>query len=195
MRQLWRPVPTEHAFPSVTDWAADLGKWRKRFGSMSSPLPNALVDWAEALFAELIATMSERVLLHGDLHHGNILRADRQPWLPIDPKGLIGEPAYTTGALLRNPPPRLLNMDCPDRVLARRIEQLSDHLDLDRARVRGWALAQAVLAASWVLEDHGRGWSPGSPALSSWRPCEPGWGACCEVGLAGKSGTCCKNAV
>jgi streptomycin 6-kinase len=54
--------------------------------------------------------------------------------------------------------PHLLNMDCPDRVLARRIEQLSDHLELDRVRIRGWALAQAVLAASWALEDHGRDW-------------------------------------
>ncbi len=56
--------------------------------------------------------------------------------------------------------PHLLNMDRPDRVLARRIEQLSDHLELDRVQVRGWALAQAVLAAWWALEDHGRGWEP-----------------------------------
>jgi streptomycin 6-kinase len=127
---------------------------------MSGPLPIGLVDQAEALFAELIASMSEPVLLHGDLHHENILSANRQPWLAIDPKGLMGEPAYETGALLRNPMPRLLNMDRPGQVLARRIEQLSDHLELDRARIRGWALAQAVLAASWTLEDHGRDWEP-----------------------------------
>ena len=104
--------------------------------------------------------MSEPVLLHGDLHHENIVGASRQPWLAIDPKGLIGEPPYETGALLRNPMPHLLNMDRPDLVLARRIEQLNDHLELDRARIRGWALAQAVLAVSWALEDHGKNWEP-----------------------------------
>jgi streptomycin 6-kinase len=118
------------------------------------------VDQAEARFAELTITMSEPVLLHGDLHHQNILSASRQPWLAIDPKGVIGEPAYEAGALLRNPMPHLLHMDRPGQVLARRIEQLSDQLELDRMRVRDWALAQAVLAAWWALEDHGRGWEP-----------------------------------
>lgn len=160
MSQLWRPVPAEHSFPLVADWAADLGDVRKRFGGMSSPLPIALVDQAEALFAELIASMSEPVLLHGDLHHENILSASRQSWLAIDAKGVIGEPAYEAGALLRNPMPRLLNMDRPGQVLARRMEQVSDQLELDRMRVRDWSLAQAVLAAWWALEDHGRDWQP-----------------------------------
>jgi streptomycin 6-kinase len=52
-------------------------------------------------------------------------------------------------------------------VLARRIDQLSDELGFDRARLRGWGLAQAVLAAWWTLEDHGHGWEP--------------WIACAEI--------------
>jgi streptomycin 6-kinase len=88
MRQLWRPAPAEHAFPSVADWAAGLGDLRQRFGGTSGLLPPALVDEAEALFADLIASMGEPVLLHGDLHHDNILTAGRHPWLAIDPKGL-----------------------------------------------------------------------------------------------------------
>lgn len=43
------------------------------------------------------------MLLDGDLHHFNILRAHRQPWLAIDPKGLVGDPAYEVGAFLYNP--------------------------------------------------------------------------------------------
>src|SRR5262245_2809413 len=65
MRQLWRPVPAEHSFPSVADWADGLGEMRTQFGGTSGPLPMALVDQAEALFAELIGSMSEPVLLHG----------------------------------------------------------------------------------------------------------------------------------
>jgi streptomycin 6-kinase len=78
-------------------------------------------------------------LLHGELHHENILAAERAPWLAIDPKGVIGEPAYETGALIRN---RLLNLsDLPQaiRVLTHRVDQLSEELNLDRTRVRDWS--------------------------------------------------------
>jgi streptomycin 6-kinase len=155
MRQLWRPVPSEHPFPTVTDWGAGLVRLRQHYGGGNGPFPAALLEKAEALFAELSASMAEPALLHGDLHHDNILAAQRQPWLAIDPKGLIGEPAYETGALLRNPLPELLDAPQPGRILARRVDQLAEELSLDRARVRGWGLAQAVLSAWWSIEDSG----------------------------------------
>lgn len=160
MRRLWRPAPPDHAFPTVADWAAGLGRLRARFGGGSGPLPAALVAQAEALFSDLLASMDAPVLLHGDLHHHNILAAERAPWLAIDPKGLVGEPAYEVGALLRNPLPQLLAWPQPGRLLARRIDQFSAELGLDRARLRGWGLAQAVLSAWWSIEDSGAGWQP-----------------------------------
>src|SRR5262249_34292324 len=103
MRQFWRPVPAQHPFPTVADWGRGFTRLRKYYGGGHGPFPLRLLEEAERLFAELSASMAEPVLLHGDLHHDNILAAQRQPWLAIDPKGLIGEPAYETGALLRNP--------------------------------------------------------------------------------------------
>ena len=94
------------------------------------------------------------------MHHENILSATRAPWLAIDPKGIVGEPDYEVGALLRNPLPQLLNMPHPGRVTARRVDQLAEALGFDRARVRGWGLAQAVLSAWWCIEDSGYGWEP-----------------------------------
>ena len=99
--------------------------------------------------------MTEQVLLHGDLHHENILAAERASWLAIDPKGVIGEPAYETGALLRNRLPNLLDAPQAVRVLTRRIDQLSEMLYFARARVRNWAMAQAVLSMWWTIEDGG----------------------------------------
>lgn len=153
MRRLWRPVPAEHTFPTVARWAAGLDRLRAHFGGGTGPFPQRLVEQAEALFEELLGSMAEPVLLHGDLHHDNILAAERQPWLAIDPKGLVGEPAYEVGALLRNPFPTLLNWPEPGRVLARRADQLAEMLGFDRARIVGWGLAQAVLAAWWCIED------------------------------------------
>jgi streptomycin 6-kinase len=62
-------------------------------------LPRELVATAVSLFNELLPSQSEPVLLHGDLHHWNILRATRVPWLALDPKGVVGEPAYEVGGL------------------------------------------------------------------------------------------------
>ena len=113
------------------------------------------------LFAELLGSMAAPVLLHGDLHHGNILAAERQPWLALDPKGVIGEPAYEVGAWLRNPWPGLLAGPHPRQILVQRVAQFVAELGCDRARIVGWGRAQAVLSAWWNFEDHGDGWAWG----------------------------------
>jgi streptomycin 6-kinase len=157
MKRLRRRVTEEEAslFPSVGDWARGLGKLRQRYSGETGPLPKMLVEQAEGLFAELLPSMGEPVLLHGDLHHYNILTAEREPWLAIDPKGVIGEAEYETGALLRNPAPYVTTWQDLDRLMARRIEQLAEELGFDRERIRGWAIAQAVLSAWWHVEDAG----------------------------------------
>jgi len=164
MLELWRgpavTPPAEHAFPNIADWIAGMQKLREHFGGTTGPFPRALVEEAESLFADLLASQAAPVLLHGDLHHDNILSAERAPWLALDPKGVIGEPAFEVGALLRNWQPTLLAMADPGRVMARRVDQLAEALGIDRARIRGWGLAQAVLSAWWCIEDSGSGWEP-----------------------------------
>ena len=158
MRQLWQPAPPGHSFPTVEKWAAGLKRLRLRFNGSTGPLPARLVEEAERLFEELIGSMDEPMLLHGDLHHDNILAAERQPWLALDPKGLVGEPAYEVGALLRNQLPQDLKTPQASRILRRRIDQFAEELGFDRQRLRAWGLAQAVLSAWWSIEDHGYGW-------------------------------------
>jgi streptomycin 6-kinase len=157
LRQLWRPVPPGHPFPSVSDRARGFDRLRRSFGGGTGPMPAALVERTEAFFAELLASQGEPALLHGDLHHYNVLAARREPWLAIDPKGVVGEPAYDAAALLHNPV-ETLRTPRPGKVLERRVDLLSEELGLDRERVRGWGFAQAVLAAYWGLEDSGRVW-------------------------------------
>ncbi|MDE3087859.1 MAG: phosphotransferase [Chloroflexota bacterium] len=160
MRQLWRPAPARHTFPTIAKWAKGFERLRKQFDGGAGPFPEHLVAAAESIYAEFIGSIAEPVLLHGDLHHENILSAERQPWLALDPKGVVGEPAYEVGALLRNPMPQLLAAPEPGRILARRVDQLAEELGFDRARIVGWGMAQAVLSAWWSFEDHGHGWEP-----------------------------------
>jgi streptomycin 6-kinase len=160
MRELWRPPPENHSFPHVHDWMGGLQRLREHFGGGSGPLPEWLMAHAEARAAALLTTMAEPLLLHGDLHHYNILRAERTPWLAIDPKGVIGEAAYDTGALLRNPIPQIgVQSDLP-AVMAQRVDILSRSLGLSHDRILGWGLAQAVLSAWWSIEDDSGGWEP-----------------------------------
>jgi streptomycin 6-kinase len=157
MRDLWRPLPVDPRFPAASEWASGLRRLRQHFGGGSGPFDARLIQTAEALFGELLASSASPVLVHGDLQHFNIVSATRRPWVAIDPKGLAAEPAYEVGALLRNP--------SPDRYLdpglqRRRIDLLADELGFDRRRIAGWGVAQAVLSAWWSYEDVGSGWEP-----------------------------------
>jgi streptomycin 6-kinase len=117
------------------------------------PLPRRLVDRAAGLFSELCATASERLVLHGDLHHGNVLSATREPLLAIDPHGLIGDPGYEAGPLLSNP-----DLDRDERLLESvpaRAEQLAAALGLPRERILAWGFVEAMLSEVWTFQARG----------------------------------------
>lgn len=155
MRQLHKAPPEGHQFPSVADWAEGLTRLRAIFGGQTGPFPESLVSRAERLFAELLATSGAPVVLHGDLHHYNILSAQREPWLAIDPKGVIGDAAYEIGAYLRNPWPDMHMRPDIERLLIRRVYQFASELCLERERIWEWGIAQSVLSAWWTYEDGG----------------------------------------
>jgi streptomycin 6-kinase len=157
MRKIWRPLPPQHdPFPTICDWGRGFARLRSQYDGGTGPIPRAMFEKAEKLYMELCASMTEQVLLHGDLHQDNILSAEREPWLAVDPKGVIGEPIYETGALLRNFWPDILSASDPKSVMARRIDQLAAELGFDRERIYLWGFAQAVLSVVWGLEDSGK---------------------------------------
>jgi streptomycin 6-kinase len=159
MRQMWRPAPLRHPFPSILDLGIGFSRLRRHYGDTCGPFPHALLGQAEMLFTELGSSMIESVLLHGDLRPDHILAATRHPWLAIDPIGLVGEPAYEVGSLLYHLTSQLFEFSQPDRLLAHCIRQLAEELDLDHTRIYGWALVQAVLVVWWGIEDFGHLWA------------------------------------
>jgi len=158
MEQYWRPVYEKRPLLSVKNWTSGIAKLRPHFNGTTGPFPAYLVDAAEHIFTEFVPSQGEQVLLHGDLHHWNILSATRQPWLAIDPKGVIGEREYDTGAILRNPWGKRFDLQELKFVQARRVDIFCEMLGFDRARILGWGMAQAVLSAWWSVEDEGHGW-------------------------------------
>ncbi|GGE57341.1 aminoglycoside phosphotransferase family protein [Priestia taiwanensis] len=150
MKQLNNAVSTQHSLPCLEGLAYEYKKLRKHFNGSTGPIPAHLVEKAELLFPALLQTIQQPVLLHGDLHHDNILCAD-DTWKAIDPKGLIGEVEYETVPFLYN---YLLNQSSPLDVLNRRINQFVDILHLNRERILCWGLCHSIISAWWFLEDN-----------------------------------------
>jgi streptomycin 6-kinase len=105
---------------------------------------------AAATARELLANPSEVVVLHGDIHHGNVLDFGPRGWLAIDPKGLVGERYFDFANLFCNP--GLAIATAPGR-LARQATVVAKAAGLDRGRLLRWILAWAGLSAAWHLED------------------------------------------
>jgi streptomycin 6-kinase len=102
---------------------------------------------AAVVARKLLATEQDRVVLHGDLHHGNILDAGERGWLAIDPKFLYGERAFDFVNILRNPDEAVSLT--PGR-FARQVDLISDVAGLDRTRFLEWIVAFTGLSAAWT---------------------------------------------
>lgn len=103
----------------------------------------------------LLAEQREMGVLHGDLHHSNVLDFGERGWLAIDPKGLIGERTFDFANIFTNPdladPTRLVATE--PGCFARRLNVVVETAQLERQRLLRWILAWAGLSASWFLRD------------------------------------------
>ena len=138
------PIPNTHAFPHVKDWLEALD------GDLEIPLQT--LQKSREIRDQLLQTSEPDVLLHGDLHHDNILQ-NGDEWLVIDPKGVIGEPAYEVAAFIRNPIPELLNHADAPNIIHNRVTRFAELLELPSQRILDWCFVQAVLSWVWAIED------------------------------------------
>lgn len=134
------PLPEKGMFPHINEWLSLIDNYSQ-------------FTKAKILKDRLLETATTPVLLHGDLHHDNILQNINE-WLVIDPKGVIGESAYEVASFIRNP----LNLfqlqgDQLYNLIQNRIADFANILDLDARRIQDWCFVQAALSWIWALED------------------------------------------
>jgi streptomycin 6-kinase len=156
MQRLWRSLddlPNPSLFRPLAEWFQAFPRHRAAYGG-PGPFPAAILERAEAVTRDLLASVPRTVLLHGDLHHYNVLSAERAPWLAIDPKGMLGDPGYEIGPFLLNP----RGAPKSAAVLRRRLDIFAEELGYDWERLRSWGIAHAVLSACWIAEGFGGGW-------------------------------------
>jgi streptomycin 6-kinase len=144
LRRLWIKPPSGHCFRPLSDmcdyWAS---RYEERSPAERSCLAAPLAKEGIRLLRALPRSGGGAVLLHTDLHAGNVLAAEREPWLAIDPKPYVGDPAYDVTQHIFN---EVFIEDADAGVLAARMARL---LDLDRDRVLRWLFARAVEASPY----------------------------------------------
>jgi streptomycin 6-kinase len=154
--RLWKPAgaPFGTLAAEAAWWAESLEETWERFGQ---PFERRLLDAALEALQELSRTQGEQVLLHQDLHGDNVLAAEREPWLAIDPKPLVGEREFGIAPIVRS-----RELGHSRREVLGRFDRLVSQLGLDRERARGWAIGQTIASgfghethvetARWLLE-------------------------------------------
>lgn len=167
LRSSW-PRPKDDApFHPMEEWASLL---RNEPAGISSPepdtvhrirgaVPERVLDRARGVLLELEQDGAPERLLHGDLHWDNVLVCERRGFVLIDPKGVVGEPAFDVGYLVSRPAPLARDAVPIPRAVSLRLSIVCERTGLDRARVLRWAYVAAVLSALWELEDHRNGWA------------------------------------
>lgn len=152
-------VPAPPHLPRLCDHAEQwwLDEIRDGAEELAYPLSQRVVDAALSTVKELGPDQPD-TLVHGDLHYANVLQSEREPWLAIDPKGYVGDPAYDAIKLLRGYFDDLLTAGDLRTALLRRLDIFADAAELDRDRVFRWAQARAVMSAQWGRQNGDPAW-------------------------------------
>ncbi|WP_409276074.1 aminoglycoside phosphotransferase family protein [Neobacillus sp. SCS-31] len=149
-RKIRTPIPLGGDFPSIKDWASGLDRYKEMFlDDEEPPIPFEAIDTAAAFFKEL-AQLGEEQLLHGDLHHENILYAEGRGWVAIDPKGVIGHPYFDIISFLVN---YVNEKPDPNGLLKLRIDLICNEVSMDRQLLLKAAVSLSTLYACWGIED------------------------------------------
>jgi streptomycin 6-kinase len=116
-------------------------------------IPRRMREQCVSLARDLVADpASVGRIIHGDLHHMNVLAGDREPWLVIDPKPMSGDPHYEPAPMLWNRWEDVVAGDARSN-LRRRFHTLVDVAGLDEDRARDWVVVRMIHNASWAVID------------------------------------------
>ncbi|WP_262177689.1 aminoglycoside phosphotransferase family protein [Saccharococcus sp. Marseille-Q5394] len=154
-KQIRRPLPEDADFPTVLHWASAFSKYQSNYPKNNGPIPNEWVMMAAEFLNEIRQTTTENRLLHGDLHHENILFSNERGWLAIDPKGVVGDPYFDVVSFMIN---HLFKNPDPENLLKLRVDLISELLQMDCVKLLKAAISMSTLYACWAVEDNDPYW-------------------------------------
>jgi len=146
--------PTGHNLPHFSDWVASAHRDARECNDLRRARP--FLDQFPrvlSLMEELTTPGEPQLLLHGDLHHWNILLDEGRGWMAIDPKGVIGASCLEVGRFLGNALNQGNTAAEKSQILMNAIRILSDRLCQDQERIFAGALCDFVTANAWGLKE------------------------------------------
>ncbi|TDW23894.1 aminoglycoside phosphotransferase family protein [Kribbella kalugense] len=146
------------AGPQYRTLSGELKRWVERFRKLpaSAPVPHRYVEQAISLSEDFIADpATDGRLIHTDLHYENMLAADREPWLVIDPKPLSGDPNFEVAPLIWNRWDEVAAAHDLRFAVRQRFWTTVDAAGFDEDRARNWVIVRQMLNVLWTLEDAG----------------------------------------
>jgi streptomycin 6-kinase len=158
-RRLHVPAP-----PQLYRLSEVAGRWSRELTELpaEAPLPRRYVERAAGLMRDFAADSgTDGLMVHTDLHYDNVLMAEREPWLVIDPKPLSGDPHHEVAPLLWNRWDEVLAAHDPRTALRSRFHTVVDVAGLDEDRARDWVVARMVVDAMWTIHDGDAGTADG----------------------------------
>jgi streptomycin 6-kinase len=158
MKKMWVAPPEGHHLFPLDRWFQALFSYHEAHPDGGGPLDNHLVELAVEQARDLLATQREIVVLHGDVHHDNILADDTYGWTLIDYKGLVGERGYDIGTWMLNPYGEVGSWPNPREVMDRRLDIFAEELQIERDRLWQWSMVHSVLSICWTLEGGVENW-------------------------------------
>ena len=144
------------AFPQLRTLTSYVERWVDDLAGLGrdAPIPRRYVEQAVSLGRDLVADPdSVGHVVHGDLHYENVLAADREPWLVIDPKPMSGDPHYEPAPMLWNRWMESAGRGAERDDVRHRFFTIVDAAGLDEDRARDWVVVRMVLNASWTVLD------------------------------------------
>ncbi|WP_413582529.1 aminoglycoside phosphotransferase family protein [Bdellovibrio sp. HCB288] len=133
------------AFKHISELAKDLDV-------LEGAVDSRMLSKARGIISELTFDRSQDRLLHGDLHHDNILK-HKSSWKVIDPHGYIGDPTFEMAVMMYNPLDAYPTNSPLRKTLDRRMSILNDYLNFDMQRMKAWAFAAAMISTAWDYGD------------------------------------------
>ncbi|MEU4290285.1 aminoglycoside phosphotransferase family protein [Kribbella sp. NPDC026596] len=146
------------AGPQYRTLSGELTRWLERFRQLptSAPVPHRYVEQAISLSEDFVADpATDGRLIHTDLHYENMLAAEREPWLVIDPKPLSGDPHFEVAPLVWNRWDEVVAAGDLRFAVRQRFYTAIDAGGLDEERARDWVIVRQMLNVLWTLEDAG----------------------------------------
>jgi len=150
MKRLWIPSPGHVQLPTTVDAETKFRELCNKYNGDIGPFTKNILSETAALFQHMNSTIGQKYILHGDLHHYNVLSSGDKSWVAIDPHGMVGEREYDAIQMFWTKLPAK-NIE---EVIVKRIDLMVNELKLDEERLLKWGICHSTYNLCGYIDNY-----------------------------------------